>query len=134
MYCLWPLPCVLFMCTTLVHVLFVATPMCTISVYYFSICTLLEYVYCLWPLPCLPYFTLYFYKIVGVAVLAFAYCSSYHCYSFYKWLSLLLLQFKRLQIVPHLLLVCTTLVPFVCTTLVVFVCTTLVLFVCTSVQ
>ena len=28
-----------------------ATPMSTISVDYFSICTLLEYVYCLWPLP-----------------------------------------------------------------------------------
>ena len=34
MYCLWPLPRVLFMCTTLVHVLFVATPTCTIHVYY----------------------------------------------------------------------------------------------------
>ena len=33
---------------------------------------------------------------------------------------------------PHLLLVCTTLVIFVCTTLVLFMCTTLVLFMCTS--
>ena len=35
-YCLWPL---LLLCTTLVCVLFVATTMYTISVYYFSICT-----------------------------------------------------------------------------------------------
>ena len=28
-----------------------ATPMSSISVYYFSTCTLLKYVYCLWPLP-----------------------------------------------------------------------------------
>ena len=87
MYYLWPLPCLLLVCatlvcvpvphlllvcTTLVCVLFVATPtltlvcvlrVCvlfvattptsTISVYYFSTCTLLEYVYCLWPLACL---------------------------------------------------------------------------------
>ena len=48
------LVCVLFVATptlTLVCVLFVATPTSTISVYYFSICTLLKYVYCLWPLP-----------------------------------------------------------------------------------
>ena len=53
MYCLWPLPCLLLVCTTSVCVLFVATPTSNISVYYFSICTLLKYVYCLWPLPCL---------------------------------------------------------------------------------
>ena len=29
------------------------------------------------------YFTMYSYKIVGVAVLAFAYHSGYHCYSYY---------------------------------------------------
>ena len=29
------------------------------------------------------YFTMYSYEIVGVAVLAFAYCSGYHCYSSY---------------------------------------------------
>ena len=58
--------CVLFVC-----VLLVATPTSTISVYYFSICTLLKYVYCLWPL-------------------------------------------------PHLVLVCTTLLQFICTTLVLF--------------
>ena len=29
------------------------------------------------------YFTMYSYKTVGVAVLAFTYCSSYHCYSYY---------------------------------------------------
>ena len=29
------------------------------------------------------YFTTYSYKIVGVAVLVFAYCSGYHCYSYY---------------------------------------------------
>ena len=29
------------------------------------------------------YFTIYFYKILGVAVLAFTYCSGYHCYSYY---------------------------------------------------
>ena len=29
------------------------------------------------------YFTMYFYKIVGVAVLAFTYHSGYHCYSYY---------------------------------------------------
>ena len=29
------------------------------------------------------YFTMYFYKIEGVAVLAFTYCSGYHCYSYY---------------------------------------------------
>ena len=51
MYCLWPLPFLLLVCTTLVCVLFVATPTSTISVFYFSICTLLKYVYCLWPLP-----------------------------------------------------------------------------------
>ena len=73
MYCLWPLPCVLFVSTTLVHVLFVATPMCTISLYYFGIFTLLKYVYFLWQfvhttLPCV-----LLYKIVGVA-------SCYHCY------------------------------------------------------
>ena len=39
MYCLWPLPCLLLVCTTLVRVLFVATTTYTISVY------------CLWPLP-----------------------------------------------------------------------------------
>ena len=71
------------MYTTLVRVLFVATPMNTISVYYCSICTLLKYVYCLWPL-------------------------------------------------PHLQLVCTTLVLFMHTTLILFMCTTLVLFVCTT--
>ena len=38
-YCLWPLPCILLVCTTLVCVLFVATTTYTISVY------------CLWPLP-----------------------------------------------------------------------------------
>ena len=38
-YCLWPLPRLLLMCTTVVGVLFVATPMSSISVY------------CLWPLP-----------------------------------------------------------------------------------
>ena len=40
-YCLWPLPCILLVCTTLVCVLFVATTMYTISVYYFSMCVLL---------------------------------------------------------------------------------------------
>ena len=40
-YCLWPLPHVLFVCTTLVGVLFVATPTCTIIVYYLNNCTLL---------------------------------------------------------------------------------------------
>ena len=39
MYCLWPLPHILLVCTTLVCVLFVATPTYTISVYYFSMCT-----------------------------------------------------------------------------------------------
>ena len=34
MYCLWPLPCILLVYTTLLCVLFVATPMSTISVYY----------------------------------------------------------------------------------------------------
>ena len=48
---LLPLPHLVLVCTTLVCVLFVATPTSTISVYYFSICTLLQYVYCLWPLP-----------------------------------------------------------------------------------
>ena len=82
-HCLWLLPRLLFMCTTLVSVLlvatptstivcptlvcvlFVATPTSTIDVYYFSMCTLcghsqtyyscvlLSYVYYLWPLPCL---------------------------------------------------------------------------------
>ena len=37
-YCLWPLPRLLLVCTTVVCVLFVATPTSTISVY------------CLWPL------------------------------------------------------------------------------------
>ena len=37
-HCLLPLPCLLLVCTTLVCVLFVATPMSTISVYYFSMC------------------------------------------------------------------------------------------------
>ena len=31
-YCLWPLPRLLLVCTTLVRVVFVATPMSTISV------------------------------------------------------------------------------------------------------
>ena len=37
MYCLWPLPCILLVCTTVVCVLFVATTMYTISVYYFKV-------------------------------------------------------------------------------------------------
>ena len=37
--CLWPLPHLLLVCTTLEYVLFVPTPMSTISVYYFSMCT-----------------------------------------------------------------------------------------------
>ena len=64
MYCLRPLQNILLVCTTLVCVLFVATPTYTMTVYYFSTCTvcghshiyndcvLLLYVYCLWPLPC----------------------------------------------------------------------------------
>ena len=51
-YCLWPLPHLLLVCTTLVHVLFVATSTCTISLYYFSIFTLLKYMYCLLPPHC----------------------------------------------------------------------------------
>ena len=39
-----------------------------------------RHMYCLWMSN---YFTMYSYKIVGVAVLAFAYCSGYHCYSYY---------------------------------------------------
>ena len=39
MYCLWPLPRVLLVYTTVVHVLFVATPTCTISVHCCSMCT-----------------------------------------------------------------------------------------------
>ena len=39
MYCLCPLPHLLLVCTTLVFVLFVATPTSTICVYYFSVCT-----------------------------------------------------------------------------------------------
>ena len=56
MYCLWPLPCILLVCTTLVCVLFVATTTYTISVYeYYLVCTTLVCVlfvdmYCLWPL------------------------------------------------------------------------------------
>ena len=59
MYCLWPLPRLLFVCTTLVPVLFGATPTSTISVYYSSICTLLKYVYCLYS---------YSYYFIGVHV------------------------------------------------------------------
>ena len=40
-YCLWPLPCILLVCTTSVCLLFVVTPMYTISVHNFSVCTLL---------------------------------------------------------------------------------------------
>ena len=46
-----PLPHLLLVCTTLVCVLFVATPMSSISVYYFSMCVHEGHVYCLWPLP-----------------------------------------------------------------------------------
>ena len=49
MSCLWPLPRLLLVCTNLICVLFVVTPTSTISLYYFSICTLLKYEYCLWP-------------------------------------------------------------------------------------
>ena len=68
MYCLWPLQCLLLVCTTLVCVLFVATPTYTISVYYFSMCTVCghshvyyEFAHTLvcvlfaWPLPPLLY-------------------------------------------------------------------------------
>ena len=78
------------------------------------------------------YFTMYSYKIVGEAVLAFTYCSSYHCYSYYLSDYKLGVHMYCLWPLPHLLLVCTTLVLFVCTTLVLFMCTTLVLFVCTN--
>ena len=37
-YCLWPLPCILLVCTTLACVLFVATPTYAINVYYCSMC------------------------------------------------------------------------------------------------
>ena len=74
----------------------------------------------------------YSYKIVGVAVLAFAYRSGYHCYSYYLSDYKLGVHVYCLWPLPHLLLVCTTLVLFVCTTLVLFMCTTLVLFVCTT--
>ena len=39
MYCLWQLSCLLLVCTTLVCVLLLATLMSSISVYYFSMCT-----------------------------------------------------------------------------------------------
>ena len=39
------------------------------------------------------YFTMYFYETVGVAVLAFTYCSGYHCYSFYKIVGVAVLAF-----------------------------------------
>ena len=39
MYCFWPLRHILLVCTTLVCVLFVATTTYTITVYYFSMCT-----------------------------------------------------------------------------------------------
>ena len=38
-YCLWPLPCLLLVCSTLVCVLFVTSTTSTISVYYFNMCT-----------------------------------------------------------------------------------------------
>ena len=85
--------------------------------------------YCLWMSN---YFTMYYYKIVGVAVLAFTYCSAYHCYCYYLSDYKLGVHVYCLWPLPHLLLVCTTLVLFVCTTLVLLVCTTLVLFVCTT--
>ena len=68
-YCLWPLPHLLLVCTTVVCVLFVDTLTSTISVYclwtlprlllvctvcghshVYYYCVLLWYVYCLWPL------------------------------------------------------------------------------------
>ena len=50
-YCMVCTVCAHMVCSTVVCVLFVATLMSTISVFYFSIGTLLKYVYCLWPLP-----------------------------------------------------------------------------------
>ena len=38
-YCLWPLPHLVLVCTTVVCVLFVAAPTSTISVYYLSMST-----------------------------------------------------------------------------------------------
>ena len=75
------------------------------------------------------------YKIVGVAVLAFAYRSGYHCYSYYLSDYKLGVYVYCLWPLPHLLLVCTltTLVLFMCTTLVLFMCTTLELFVCLTI-
>ena len=67
-----------------------------------------------------------FYKIVGVAVLAFAYCSGYHCYSYYLCDYKLGVHVYCLWPLQHLLFVCTTLVLFVCTTLVLFMCPTIV--------
>ena len=58
--CLWPLPCLLLVCTTLVCVLFVATPTSTISLYYFSICTLLKYVCTVCGHPMSNCFTMYY--------------------------------------------------------------------------
>ena len=63
MYCLWPLPHILLVCTTLVCVLFVATTMYTISVYYFSMCVYprrsLFYYYML-------YLCLHYYYLAGL--------------------------------------------------------------------
>ena len=70
------------MCTTtLVGVLFVATPMCTISLYYFSVYLHYSSMCTFCGSSCVLLYHVYYYKIVGVAVLAF-------------WLSLLLPTIK----------------------------------------
>ena len=109
-YCLWPLPRVLLVCTTAVDVVFVVTPTCTISVHYCSMCTVCGHPTMRnYSLACttinssrsssssLPAITATsYYKIVGVAVLAFrlslllptievkytcTVCGHYHYYS-----------------------------------------------------
>ena len=99
MYCLWPLPRVLLVCTTVVYVLFVATPTCncsmctvcghpTMSNYSFA-CTTINSRSSSSSLPAITATSYYSYKIVGVgevAVLAFRitatsyYLSEVHVY------------------------------------------------------
>ena len=77
MYCLWLLPHLLLVCTTLVYVHYLSM---------YTVCGRVTHVLLL----------------LGVAVLAFAYCSGYHCYSYY----LSEVHVYCLSPLPHILLVC----------------------------
>ena len=116
-----------------------ATPTSTVSVYYFSICTLHKYVYCLWPLPHLLFVCTTLVQFVCNTLVLFM-CTTlvqFMCTTLVLFLCTTLVLFLCTTLVLFLcstlvLFVCSTLVPFLCSTLVLFVCSTSVLFVCST--